>query len=165
MTRLIQIILTGLLLMLSGCDNATNTSSASAKKMIEGVVSYQGELITQGVVEVKDANDQLVARTTINNDAKYRVEIPKNSSYPLLLQVTGQKELLEAVIIDSNAVLQDITSLSTLVVRSARDLGGLTKENMAKAAIHAIQQSKKSSGKRTSTGFKGDPTKQYGGWH
>ncbi len=24
---------------------------------------------------------------------------------------------------------------------------------------------KKSSGKGTSTGFKGDPTKQYGGWH
>lgn len=165
MTRLIQIIIAGLLLILLGCDNSTNSSTTSTKKMVEGVVSYQGDLIAEGTVEVKDVNDRSVARATINNDAKYRVEIPKNSSYPLLLQVAGQKELLEAVIIDSNAVRQDISSLSTLVVKSARDLGGLTKANMAKAAIHAIQQSKKSSGKRTSTGFKGDPTKQYGGWH
>jgi len=36
---------------------------------------------------------------------------------------------------------------------------------MEQAAINAIRQNRKAGGAGTSAGFKGDPTKQYGGWH
>ena len=93
------------------------------------------------------------------------MNIPADTAYPVFLEIAGHDELLEAVVIDSSAVKQDITPMSSLVVRSARDLGGVTKENMARAAINAISQSKTAGGKGTAAGFKGDPTKQYGGWH
>ncbi|MEQ1528023.1 MAG: hypothetical protein ABL925_01810, partial [Methylococcales bacterium] len=66
---------------------------------------------------------------------------------------------------DASVVQQDITHMSSLVVRSARDLGGINKENMVSAAGNAIAQSRTTNGSSTSVGFKGDPTKQYGGWH
>jgi len=101
----------------------------------------------------------------LKGDSRYSVNIPSNAAYPLLLAIPAHDEVLEAVVMDPAAVKQDITHMSSLVVRAARDMGGFTKENMARAAIGAISQSKTSSGSKTSAGFSGDPTKQYGGWH
>jgi hypothetical protein len=55
--------------------------------------------------------------------------------------------------------------VTTSVVNTAMNLGGLTEVNLAKAAGAAISQRKSTGGSGGSAGFKGDPTKHYGGWH
>jgi hypothetical protein len=154
-------------LMLGGCGESSNSKlpTTGTYSHVEGIVTDRDGPITNGKITVKDKNGATVTTVTLNGDPKYSVDIPADTAYPVYLEVAGHDELLEAVVIDASAVKQDITPMSSLVVRSARDLGGVTKENMARAAINAISQSKTAGGKGTTAGFKGDPTKQYGGWH
>lgn len=154
-------------LMLGGCSESSNDkgSMAGVYPHVEGIVTDRDGPVTRGEITMKDKNGATVTTITLNGDSKYSVDIPADTAYPVYLEVAGHDGLLEAVVIDVSAVKQDITPLSSLVVRSARDLGGVTKENMARAAINAISQSKTAGGKGTTAGFKGDPTKQYGGWH
>jgi len=154
-------------LMLGGCGESPNGKGPAtvAYSHVEGIVTDRDGPVTSGKITVKDKNGAAVATVLLDGDSKYSVNIPANTAYPIYLEVAGHDELLEAVVIDASAVKQDITPMSSLVVRSARDLGGVTKENMARAAINAISQSKTAGGKGTTAGFKGDPTKQYGGWH
>ncbi|WP_020157566.1 MULTISPECIES: hypothetical protein [Methylobacter] len=167
MKNMFQAVIVAVPLLLGGCSDSSNDkgSAAQAYSHIEGVVSDRDGPVISGEVAVKDKNGVPVTSVVLNGDSQYSVNIPANTAYPVFLEITGHDELLEAVVIDPSAVKQDITPMSTLVVRSARDLGGVTKENMARAAINAISQSKTASGKGTTAGFKGDPTKQYGGWH
>jgi hypothetical protein len=167
MKNLFQAVIVSVPLLLSGCSDSSNDKGAAAQAYshIEGVVSDRDGPVISGEIAVKDKNGVLVTSVALNGDAQYSANIPANTAYPVFLEITGHDGLLEAVVIDPSAVKQDITPMSSLVVRSARDLGGVTKENMAKAAINAISQSKTAGGKGTSAGFKGDPTKQYGGWH
>ncbi|WP_431064251.1 hypothetical protein [Methylotuvimicrobium sp.] len=152
---------------------ACGDSSSSAKQVgvnsshvIEGTVTDRDELIVSGKIVAKDKNGATIATAEPDQEAHYLIALPPGSAYPVTLEIAVDKNtLLEAVVMDSALAMQDISTMSTLVVESARNLGGLTKQNMAQAAINAIRQNKKSSGKGTSTGFKGDPTKQYGGWH
>ncbi len=56
----------------------------------------------------------------------------------------------------------DISPLTNAIAQQAKALGGYTLRNMTQAAedgVHVPDANK------TSTGFRGDPTKQYGGWH
>ncbi len=158
--------LAGLLLLL-GCGDKSSGKLTAAGKMdqIEGIVADRDGPVTSGNIAVKDNNGATLATVTLKGDSSYSVNIPANAAYPLLLVIPAHDEVLEAVVMDASAVKQDITHMSSLVVRAARDMGGFTKEHMARAAIGAISQSKTSSGTNTSAGFSGDPTKQYGGWH
>lgn len=154
-------------LVLGGCGDQSSSKVAGTGKVdqIEGIVADRDGPVVSGSVAVKDKNGATLATVAIQEDSRYSVSIPANTAYPLLLEVPAHGEVLEAVVMDPSAVKQDITHMSSLVVRAARDMGGFTKENMARAAIGAISQSKTSSGTKTSAGFSGDPTKQYGGWH
>lgn len=167
MKSLFQFVIVAMLLLLSGCSESSNDkrTSIGAYSRIEGIVTDRDGPITSGKIIIKDKNGAAITSITLNGDSKYSADIPANAAYPVFLEIKRDDELLEAVILDPTAVKQDITPMSSLVVRSARDLGGVTKENMARAAINAISQSKTASGKNTTAGFKGDPTKQYGGWH
>ena len=93
---------------------------------------------------VKDANRKTLASTELQGDSKYAITIPANSAYPVTLEIAVDGDLLEAVVMGPASTLQDISTMSTLVVRSARDLGGITKQNMAQAAINAIRQNRRS---------------------
>jgi hypothetical protein len=167
MKSMFQFAIVAMLLLLGGCSESSNDKRASigAYSRIEGIVTDRDGPITSGKIIIKDKNGAAITSVTLNGDSKYSADIPANAAYPVFLEIEGHDELLEAVVLDPTAVKQDITPMSSLVVRSARDLGGITKENMARAAINAISQSKTASGKNTTAGFKGDPTKQYGGWH
>jgi hypothetical protein len=167
MKYMFQFVIVAMLLLLGGCGESSNDKGAStgAFSRIEGIVTDRDGPITSGKIMIKDKNGAAITSVTLNGDSKYSADIPANAAYPVFLEIDGHDELLEAVVLDPTAVKQDITPMSSLVVRSARDLGGVTKENMARAAINAISQSKTASGKNTTAGFKGDPTKQYGGWH
>jgi hypothetical protein len=167
MKYMFQFVIVAMLLLLGGCGESSNDKGASTGNYsrIEGIVTDRDGSITSGKIIIKDKNGAAITSVTLSGDSKYSADIPANAAYPVFLEIEGHDELLEAVVLDPAAVKQDITPMSSLVVRSARDLGGITKENMARAAINAISQSKTAGGKNTTAGFKGDPTKQYGGWH
>lgn len=164
MKQLVNLIMLLPLLWVVGCSDSSNGKSAQAAR-IEGVVTERDKPVTQGKILAKDKNGMPVASTELKGNSNYSITIPGNASYPITLEIAVDDSLLEAVVMNSASVQQDISTMSTLVVQSARNLGGISKENMAQAAINAIRQNKKASGKGTSAGFKGDPTKQYGGWH
>ena len=86
-------------------------------------------------------------------------------------EVSGEAPL-KAAIPDANVSEQDISPVTTIIVDTALSLGGLTEANLTKAAGAAISLRRKSGGGgggggagTTTQSFKGDPTKQYGGWH
>jgi hypothetical protein len=162
--KIVSILLA--LLAISACGNDSGDKASPAKStVITGLASSRDGVIASGQVDVKTLSGQQVAKAQLNTNGEFKVTIPGGTSFPILLTVQDEDELLEAVVMSPLAQKQDISDMSTLVVQSARDLGGINKENMARAAINAIRQNKKSSGSGTSAGFKGDPTKQYGGWH
>ena len=164
MKRVVKLIMVLPVLWGAGCgDSSTGKSNQAAH--LQGVVTERDNPVSQGKIIAKDKNGMVVASTELKGNSNYSITIPGNAVYPLVLEIAIDDDLLEAVVMDPSSAQQDISTMSTLVVQSARNLGGINKENMAQAAINAIRQNKKSSGKGTSAGFKGDPTKQYGGWH
>lgn len=165
MKRFVNIVWLLSVVWLAGCGESGVGFGTQKAAHIEGIVTERDEPVTQGKIEAKDKNGKTVASAELQGTSNYAITLPANAAYPVTLEILVDDSLLEAVVMDATSVQQDISTMSTLVVQSARNLGGITKGNMAQAAINAIRQNKKSSGKGTSTGFKGDPTKQYGGWH
>jgi hypothetical protein len=157
-----------LLAALAGCGDATAPkSSSAAEDTIAGqVITDQGP-VTKAKIEAKDSRGSVVARTEISGDAHYRLTIPAGAAYPLVLTAypEGQPEPLKAAVTSELAEDQDISEVTSIVVDTAMNLGGLTEANLAKAAGAAISQRKTTGGSGGSAGFKGDPTKNYGGWH
>ncbi len=138
---------------LGGCGSDTGTSNIAA-----GPATLQGKIIndkgpvTEAVVKALDAQGRTLTSTRLKGDSHFRIQIPANALYPVVLSATfGDHETLEAVVTSSAAVEQDITPYSDLVVKSARSQGGLTLENIARAARGAIGQR----GQRTA-GFAGE---------
>jgi len=165
-------ILTLTLLSLAACDStptgsSPGRSSANQQEISGLVLDDNGPITGDARIEVMDGEGRTVARVSPGSDAQYRVQIPAGVSYPLILSasINGEEAPLKAAVVNAEVTDQDISPVSTLVVETARNLGGLTEANLAKAARAAIAQRKKSGGTGSSSGFTGDPTKQYGGWH
>lgn len=163
--NIVSILLAMLTISACGNDSGGKSSAGATPSVITGLASNRDGVIASGQVDVKTLSGQQVTKTNLSANGEFKVTVPAGTNYPILLTVQDEDDLLEAVVMSPLAQKQDISDMSTLVVKSARDLGGINKENMARAAINAIRQNKKSSGSGTSAGFKGDPTKQYGGWH
>ena len=116
---------------------------------------------------------RLIAKAELKDAAKTSLTIPAGTSFPLIIIAypeSAPNEPLKAAVTDSQASEQDLSPVTTIVVDTAMSLGGLTEANLAKAAGAAIAQRKRSGGGgggggATTQSFKGDPTKQYGGWH
>ncbi|MCX8049953.1 MAG: hypothetical protein N3A55_09915 [Methylohalobius sp.] len=136
----IAVLLAGLL---GGCggDVPPGGKAAVGLATIQGkVISDEGP-ITSGAVKVTDARGQTLTTAQIGKDSRFRIQVPSGAAYPVVLSVDmGEGKMLEAAITSSLAVEQDITPYSDLVVKSARSLGGVTPENIARAAGGAIGQ-------------------------
>ena len=162
-------LLFSVLLTLSACgDSSTSGSSKSAAPtIIAGIVLQDETPVTKASIEATDAGGKLVANTEVNGEGHYRISIPAGASYPVILSASfeGEGSPLKAAVTSDLGADQDISTVTTIVVNSALSLGGLTETNLAKAAGAAISQRKSTGGSGGSAGFKGDPTKQYGGWH
>jgi hypothetical protein len=169
-------IVTLFTILVAGCDNGAPSVSSprtsTAQTRISGHVLNDEGPITQGKVEAKNAQGAVAARTELKGQPTYVLTIPTGTVYPLILTAypdAAPNESLRAAVTDPNASEQDISPVSTIVVDTAMSLGGLSETNLAKAAGAAIAQRRKSGGgsggAATSQSFKGDPTKQYGGWH
>ncbi len=160
-----------LLLSLSACDSGTGSASRSA---LAGPVGISGQILDDegtpmqaSQIQASDRDGQAIGTVPVDSEGHFSLQVPAGASYPLVLTaaVSGLDTPLKAVIREAGVTEQDISPMTTIVVDTALSLGGLTEANLTKAAGAAISQRKKSGGTGSSTGFKGDPTKQYGGWH
>ncbi len=155
-------------LFVAGCGDSSTPGKpglSGAAVQLRGIVANREGPVSAGQVVIRDSNGRTIATVQLQGQKGYSATIPANTSYPIILSVSNEGKELRAVVLNPETEKQDITVMSTLVVESAENLGGFTRENMARAATNAINQSRTKSGKGTVAGFKGDPTKQFGGWH
>jgi hypothetical protein len=114
-------------------------------------------------VEVTDESGHFITDAAVDN-GHYSVEIPANTVLPILLTFSselGAEKLVAAVVHDS-ITKYEINPSSTAIAKAAKAMGGYTHANMIRAAedtAHVPDANK------TTTGWRGDPTTQYGGWH
>jgi len=157
------------LLALGGCGDSSHpgSSQSAAPASITGIVLQDETPITKARIEATDSAGKVIAYTEVGGDGHYRIAIPVGAKYPVVLSASfeGEGSPLKAAVTSDLATDQNISSVTTIVVNTAMNLGGLTEINLAKAAGAAISQRKSTGGSGGSAGFKGDPTKHYGGWH
>lgn len=156
---------------LTACDQGGKTSATSqpeVKKykqatMLQGSVNYNSGTIKAGVVHVTDENGRVITQTTLE-DGHFQVEVPANTVLPVLLKFTsesGKEEFVTAVIYDT-VTRYYINPSTTAIAKAAKSMGGYTRANMDRAAENTVHVPDSN---KTSAGWRGDPTKQYGGWH
>ncbi len=163
-------------LVVSGCDNGSSkqtiASSQQAQKfkndtIISGKITLESGSINSGEVKAKDKKGQEIASTELNNTNQFILSIPAMTPLPVTMTYyPGEKEDMQeplyTVIIYPSIKKYDINERTTAIAKAAKKMGGYTAKNLtiaAESAIHVPDANK------TSTGFRGDPTKQYGGWH
>lgn len=123
--------------------------------------------VKAGTVKVIDSQGRTIARTQLQNHDQYRIEVPAGTVLPVVLSFlpdgkeANAEELITAVV-HPNLTIYSINPLSTAIAKKARELGGYTHANLVLAAesMGTVPDANK-----TTAGFRGDPTKQYGGWH
>lgn len=159
-------------MLITACDNGSSGLASPGisptQTRIAGHVLDDDGPVTHARIEVKDTHGTVAAQTELKGDSTYTLTIPSGTPYPLIITAYPEgtaTQPLKAVVTDTRASEQDISPVTTIIVDTALSLGGLTDANIAKAAGAALAQRKKSGGSGSSEGFKGDPTKQYGGWH
>lgn len=164
--------------ILTGCgkDDNSNKSYTSTQQKIQkyskdtvlkGKVSNEKGPLSNGEITVTDSKGKAVTKTRLENDNHYSLTIPAGTELPITLSFTptddsSSKEKLISVVIYASITKYDITELTTLIAKTAKSLGGYTHANMVRAAANTVGVP---DANKTSSGFRGDPTKQYGGWH
>ncbi len=163
-------------LSLTACNNESNNKPAlmaeqSVQKyrkntVLSGKVNTKKGPINNGTVSVTDSDNKKITSTEVSESGQYRVTIPANTELPIILtfkSAGGQEKItLTSVAIHPALKKYDINDLTTLIAKKARSLGGYSTSNMTIAADSTVGVP---DANKTSTGFRGDPTAQYGGWH
>ncbi|MEI6746625.1 MAG: hypothetical protein WCL34_11745 [Methylococcaceae bacterium] len=108
-------------------------------------------------VKAMDESNNLIASVAVEN-GRYKLEIPTQTKLPIVLQ-SGD---FISVVVDADVTNYDINSFTTNIAAKAKSLGGYTRKNMILAASDSVHTP---DANKTSAGFRGDPTSQYGGWH
>jgi len=158
---------------LTGCEKS-NRNVAPIKQVIkkyeqattlEGMVSNNNGPIKAGTIKVTDSSEQLVASTALQHNGHYRVEIPAYTVLPIVLTFypeAADGEKLIAAVVHPAITKYDINPLTTSIAKKALAMGGYTHANMVRAAEGTATVP---DANKTTAGFRGDPTTQYGGWH
>jgi hypothetical protein len=146
-------------LLLTGCNEMQQSKPAT-----QSVTKYTAtSVLLSGKVEGKSGNvkalsgENVVASASVEN-GRYQLEIPAQTKLPIELHY----DKFIAVVVDSDLTSYDINSLTTGIAAKAKALGGYTRKNMISAASDSVHTP---DANKTSTGWRGDPTSQYGGWH
>ncbi|MDD5410710.1 MAG: hypothetical protein PHF31_04735 [Methylobacter sp.] len=155
----------------TGCDQGQKTAKvgqAVVKKYtqattLEGVISDNKGVIKTGMVDVTDESGLLINHVAVDN-GHYRVEIPANTILPILLTFSSESsaEKLVTAVINDTITNYSINPSTTTIAKAAKAMGGYTHANMVRAAEKTIHTP---DANKTTTGWRGDPTTQYGGWH
>lgn len=158
---------------LTGCEKS-NQNTASIKQAIkkyeqattlQGIVSNNDGPIKAGTIKVTDNYEELVASTAVQNNGHYIVEIPADTVLPIVLTFypeAADGEKLITAVIHPAITKYDINPLTTSIAKKAHAMGGYTHANMVRAAEGTVTVP---DANKTTAGFRGDPTTQYGGWH
>ncbi|SMG66690.1 conserved hypothetical protein, secreted [methanotrophic bacterial endosymbiont of Bathymodiolus sp.] len=133
-------------------------------KILQGDVVDDKGPVRNAVIKVADSTGRVIVSTSLEDSNDYKVEIPAGTTLPIVITVKpkGSAEKLKAVVISTVVSRYDISPLTTKIANRAKELGGYTRANMVMAADNTVGVP---DANKTSTGFRGDPTKQYGGWH
>lgn len=173
-TMLIMLIMS---IVINGCDNNKNNSGSfvikqkaqkySKDTILKGKVSNKKVSITSGKIKVTSEKGKLLVSHKLINDNHYSLKIPAGTKLPIIITFYPDKNnkdqsKLVAVVIYPTISKYDINELTTAIAKNAKALGGYTHANMVMAAENTVNVP---DANKTSTGFRGDPTKQYGGWH
>jgi len=166
---LLLVILSSITMM--GCDNSPKQAKAfphEVKKYtqlttLEGLVSNNKTNIKAGTLKVTDDSGRFITETELDN-GHFRVDIPANTVLPILLTAFSEadSEQWTVAVIDDKITKYQINPTTTAIVKAAKAMGGYSKANMVRAAEETVHVP---DANKTSSGWKGDPTTQYGGWH
>ena len=175
-STLLTVILASLLL--TACDNndkshktilSPNTTVRKYDQTVTlyGVVSYKEKSVTSGEITATNEKGVVFASTKLKNSDRYSIEIPAGTPLPILLTMTPEtkqsdSQTLRVAIIDPTLKKYDINLLTTAIAKKASAMGGYTYINLRQAAMDS---SSAPDANKTTGGFRGDPTRQYGGWH
>lgn len=136
--------------LINGCDSTSSSNHstsvsepASEEAKISGNVQDIHGPIMEGTIEVKDKEGRVILTTALDGHSNhYSITVPIGTHYPILLTATppagSNAQVVRAVVTSPLADRIDLTDITTLVVNSAEQLGGLTPENIAKASGSAI---------------------------
>lgn len=160
-----------IVLLVSGCEQSQKTTSftqSTIKKFskdttLEGTVSTGRMLIKTGTVEITDEKGQKIKEVTVEN-GHFLTAIPAGTQLPLLLNFTSKThpEKMVSVVLYENITKYFIDPSTTAIAKAAKEMGGYNRANLTRAAEETthVPDSNKTTG-----GWRGDPTTQYGGWH
>lgn len=165
-------------LVLNACNNSDSNSKPafaiqervqlfSKQTVLKGKVSSEDKTFSSGNILVTDVKGKTITTAQLGTGNHYSVTIPSGTVLPIILSFTAEgntskKDILNAVALYPAIKVYDINDTSTAIAASAKSRGGYTHKNMVFAADNLVGVP---DANKTSTGFRGDPTKQYGGWH
>ena len=168
--KLLVIAMAGVIL--SACDSdkpkkpliSVPVQVYSELKVLKGMVTDSKGPVRAGTLIVKDRDGKKVAETMLEKSSHFKLEIPAGTELPIELSLSSKAttEKLRSIVISKAVSEYDISTLTTRIAKHAKELGGYTYGNMVIAADSTVGIP---DANKTSTGFRGDPTKQYGGWH
>ena len=153
------LLLSGLLL--TACNDMQQSKPA---KQIPQKYTSSSVLLTGKVqgnaktVELIDEAQKIITSIPVQDKGRYQLEIPAQTKLPVILR----SDEFISVVIDTDVTDYDVNSLTTNIASKARALGGYTRQNLILAASNSVNVP---DANKTTTGFRGDPTSQYGGWH
>jgi hypothetical protein len=158
---------------LAGCGDSDQHTAAikpdvkryEQSTTLEGIVSNNKGPIRAGTIKVTDSSEQLVASTAVQHNGHYRIEIPVNTVLPIVLNFypdSAEEAKLMIAVVHPGITKYDINPLTTSITKKALAMGGYTHANMVRAAEGTATVP---DANKTTAGFRGDPTTQYGGWH
>ena len=154
------ILLSGLLL--TACNDMQQSKPAKpvTEKYTASTVLLTGKVQgTSQIVEALDGESQnVIVSAQVQEKGRYQLEIPAQIKLPIILR----SDEFISVVVDSDVTNYDINSLTTTIAARAKALGGYTRKNIVSAASDSVNTP---DANKTSTGWRGDTTSQYGGWH
>lgn len=132
-------------------------ATQSVTKYTATSVLLSGKVQNGSSVEAVDEMQNVIASAAVEN-GRYKLDIPAQTKLPIVLR-SGE---LISVVVDTDLKNYDINALTTTIAQKAKALGGYTRQNMVLAASNSVHSP---DANKTSTGWRGDTTTQYGGWH
>lgn len=160
---------------LTGCDSkpkspiATNTAVQKYTKVktLTGLVTNDDGPVKTGIIKALSETGEELSKTQLEDNPQYSLDVPAGTVLPFILAYyptadASDDQRMIAAVVHAGASKFDINLLSTRIAEKAKAAGGLTHKNLVRAAEESgtVPASNK-----TTAGFRGDPTTQYGGWH
>ena len=158
--------------LIVGCDQdqkpSTLTSAPAVRKFkqatqIGGAVQNNSGVAKTGKVEVIEEKGHKITETMVK-DGHFSLEIPADTALPLLLTYSAEdgKDKMVAAVIYDTVTRYYINPSTTAIAKAAKEMGGYTRANLDRATENTVHVPDSN---KTSAGWRGDPTTQYGGWH